>query len=118
MELFNYFEFPDWKVITHKGFFCVECRSTDVPNQQINYAEILACNLALRIGLMSKSKVLYIDSATSNAWSSGRISKTIKDPKKLEVCQYATVLRKKFEELKSKIYVISGDINKADFGYH
>lgn len=118
LELLNYFEFPDWEVITHKGFFCVECRSTDVPNQQINYAEILACNLALRIGLMVRSKVLYIDSVTSNAWSSGRISKSIKDPKKLEVCQYAATLRKKFEESKSNVYVISGDINKADFGYH
>lgn len=120
--ILKFFDLSDYKLTqiqTSKGLLdTIEVCSPDTPNQQINYAEIMALHLALRIALSLDVKIINIDSVTSNAWSAGRISKSIKDTNKLRICQESVKFRKEFEIGGGKILKISGAENLADFGLH
>jgi hypothetical protein len=119
MSLFDLSDYKHTQIQTSKGSLdAIEVYSPDTPNQQINYAEIIALHLALRIALSLEIKIINIDSVTSNAWSSGRISKSIKDREKLRICQESVKFRKEFETNNGKIIKISGAENLADFGLH
>lgn len=119
LHLFNLSDYKYVKYKTPKGEVdAVEVYSEDTPNQQINYAEITALHLGLRIALSLDIKKINIDSVTSNAWSSGRISKSIKDPEKLRICKEAINFRSKFEKEGGIIFKIDGGKNLADFGLH
>src|SRR5437763_9475095 len=78
VSMMQFFDLSDYKTVkldTPKGVLdAIEVYSEDTPNQQINYAEIVALHLALRIAISQDIKTVYIDSVTSNAWSSGRIA--------------------------------------------
>ena len=122
LSLMSFFDLTDYKcakIDTPKGCLdAVEVYSEDTPNQQINYAEIVALHLALRIALSEDIKTICIDSVTSNAWSSGRIAKSIADPQKIKICQESVKYRREFEKNGGKVLKISGDENPADFGLH
>lgn len=122
VSVMPFFDLSDYKCVkldTPKGSLdAIEVYSKDTPNQQINYAEIVALHLALRIALSQDIKTISIDSVTSNAWSAGRISKNIADPEKLKICQESVKYRKEFEKNGGKVLKISGAENPADFGLH
>jgi hypothetical protein len=119
LHLFDLSEYKTAKVSTPKGEVdAVEVYSADTPNQQINYAEIIALHLGLRIALFLDVKIINIDSVTSNAWSSGRISKNIADPTKIKICEEAFKYRKQFERNNGIIRKIDGGKNPADFYMH
>ena len=118
--ILHFFEFDDniktTKIITPLGELdSVEVYSLDTPQQQINYAESMALYLGLQVAIYLDVGVIYIDSITSNAWSQGRISKNIKDPIKLKICEETTKLRNLYS---GNVIMIKGADNKSDFGYH
>jgi hypothetical protein len=121
-SLVHYFEEPDLvttQITTPLGQVkCVQVRSEDTPQQQIQYAEITALYMALKVALMLKIPIVYTDSITANAWSSGRINCKINDQRKLKMCTDTQILRKQYEQTGFKILMIEGKNNPADFGYH
>jgi len=120
--LLHFFDLSDYKAVkvqTPKGELdAVEVYSEDTPQQQINYAEITALHIGLRIALCLGVRVINLDSITSNAWSEGRIPSSIKDPQKLKICEESTKLRREFKNLGGIVCKIDGKKNPADFGYH
>jgi len=119
LYLFDLKDYKSTKIKTPLGELdAVEVYSNDTPNQQINYAEITGLHLGLRIALSLEIKKINIDSITSNAWSSGRISKTIKEPEKLRICKETVNLRTEFEKAGGIVCKIDGGKNLADFGLH
>lgn len=97
---------------------CAAVRSEDTPMQQIQYAEIVSLNLALIVGLKYHTRIIYTDSTTANAWSSGKIKAHIKDSVKLSFCLEAQVKRKEFESKGGVVKLIDGKENLSDFGWH
>lgn len=119
LQLFNLSDYKVVKVSTPKGDLdAIEVYSDDTPKQQINYAEITALHVGLRIALCLGIRVVNLDSVTSNAWSDGRIPSSIKDPQKLKICEEATKFRREFKKLGGTVCKIDGKKNPADFGFH
>ena len=101
------------------GFIkCVKVRSIDTPQQQIQYAEIMALYLALYIACLNKSEIVYTDSTTAIAWSKCSKKAGIKDKQKLKICELTQNLRDVYLGMNGKIIKIEGKNNLADFGYH
>ena len=86
--------------------------------QQINYAEITALLIGIAAAINLGVYVVYTDSVTANAWSSGRIGVKITDPEKLRIVNECIRYRSYFEQNKGKIVKIEGEFNISDFGFH
>ena len=91
---------------------------SDVKKQQNNGAELLAMIMGLRIALHTNSyNIIYSDSQLMiDYWSKGRVKyNPIMDSSKINYIKELKQLRDRFN---GKIIKISGDVNKADLGYH
>jgi ribonuclease HI len=95
----------------------------DVSTQQNNGAELLAMLVGLRIAYHDHS-ITTIKSDSQlivDYWSLGKIASATKskmDPNKISSIMECTRLRQSFNFRGGKIVKISGNINKADLGYH
>jgi hypothetical protein len=97
---------------------CISVQCVDTPQQQINYAEITALYIGLRVAYENNIPSVYTDSVTANAWSEGRVKAPMTDKDKIKMCEMATAYRRAFLQKGGKVYITEGKTNPADFGHH
>ena len=102
--------------------YVIKVKFNDVASQQNNGGELLALVVGLRISLKEGFKEIKIDSdLLFKWWSIGKVNpKTFQkmDLQKKKYIEECVSLRKEFEKKGGQIIKISGNINKADLGFH
>lgn len=83
-----------------------------------NYGELLACKKALEIAIKRDIKKVFGDSKlVVEYWSKGHIKYEVGEGT-VNLAHEVKILRKKFEAMGGKIFLISGGSNPADLGFH
>ena len=102
--------------------YVIKVKFNDVASQQNNGGELLALVAGLRISLEKGYKQIKIDSdLLFKWWSIGKVNpKTLQkmDLLKKKYIDECVSLRKEFEKRGGQIIKISGNVNKADLGFH
>lgn len=83
-----------------------------------NFGELLACKYALQLALKEDIKKVFGDSKlVVEFWSKGHIKYEVGE-ETVNLAQEVKILRKEFEAIGGKIFLISGGSNPADLGFH
>jgi len=83
-----------------------------------NYGELLACKYALQIAIADGIRKVFGDSKlVVEYWSKGHIKYEVGE-ETVNLAQEVKILRREFEKMGGKIFLISGGSNPADLGFH
>jgi len=83
-----------------------------------NFGELLACKYALEIAIKENVSKIFGDSKlVVEYWSKGHIKYEVGE-ETVNLSQEVKILRKEFEKMGGKMFLISGGANPADLGFH
>ena len=136
-HLYKDFEYKDVKLPCGKTRVLV-AKFNDVKTKHVNGAELIALLVGLRISCNENEyikecsrkgiecwrdpyKNIFSDSQVALSWSNGRLGEETRkkmDPRKIKYISETIELKNKFESQNGSVLKISGDENKADFGFH